>query len=406
MDRDQLTTSKAIQRKTGVTFHLATRFFPNRIRHPTYVMYAFFRIADDVVDDPNPDPPDVQQAELDRIREAALGNRETDEPVLQAFDELRQRYDIPDREIREFIHAMEQDIDWDVEQGVDQDDADLVRAEFADVDEMVAYFRGSAVAVAYMMLAVMNPDDPELAKPHARALGEAFQLTNFLRDVREDVLEYQRVYLPSSTLDAHSVDVNEISQLEFSDRFADAMREELDRAEELYREGVAGIQHLPCDCQFPVLLAAVLYAEHHRRIEARGYDVLSERPSLTTARRLAVAARTLWHWKRSGDPEASFYRASAVSPSREQSVETEMGANVEAAPSTCRISSGVRALTRHLGSLATTVHRNTRGSPRLQSWEESDKARINPRPIAARLPNAGRRIYKKIHQYVKYGWRT
>lgn len=360
MNRDRLTTSKAIQRRTGVTFHLATRFFPARIRHPTYVMYALFRIADDVVDDRDPDPPDVQQAELDRIREAALGNRESDDPVLQAFDEVRRRHDIPDREVVEFIDAMEQDIDWDVDRDIDQDvdldSADPVRAGFADIDEMVAYFRGSAVAVAYMMLAVMDPDGPEAARPHARALGEAFQLTNFLRDVREDVLNYERVYLPNSTLDAHGVDVKEIAQLQFSDRFADVMHEELNRAEDLYREGIAGIQHLPRDCQFPVLLAAVLYAEHHRLIQARGYDVLSERPSLTRVQRLAVAVRTLWHWKRSGDPETSFYRASAVSPRGEQTAETEMGAYVKTAPLTGRVSSGTRALTRHLGTLATTVY--------------------------------------------------
>jgi phytoene synthase len=90
------------------------------------------------------------------------------------------------------------------------------------------------------------------------------------------------------------------------------VRAELERTERLYRRGVAGIEHLPRDCQFPVLLAAVLYAEHHRPIRAREYDVVSGRPSLSTPRKLAVLVRTAYHWWQSGDPETAFYAASAV----------------------------------------------------------------------------------------------
>ena len=107
---DQIASSKAIQRRTGRTFHLATRFLPARVRRATYVLYAFFRIADEVVDDPDPDPPAVQRAELARIREAALGRRETDDPVLDAFSEIRRRHGIPDREVEEFLRAMERDV--------------------------------------------------------------------------------------------------------------------------------------------------------------------------------------------------------------------------------------------------------------------------------------------------------
>ncbi|MFB6155295.1 MAG: phytoene/squalene synthase family protein [Haloferacaceae archaeon] len=296
IDTEQLDQSRDIQRRTGRNFHVATRLFPERVRHATYVLYGFFRVADDVVDDAEAPPPAEQRAELARIRAEALGERSPTDPVLAAFSDLRTQYDIDEREVEEFLAAMERDVET---------------ARYRTFAELERYLRGSAVAVAYMMLDVMGAV-PERARPHARALGEAFQLTNFLRDVREDVLEYGRVYLPEATLTRHGASVADVEALRFSPAFADAMREELRRAEKRYWTGVEGIQCLPADCRFPVLLAAVLYADHHRLIRAQEYDVLSNRPTLSTRRRLSLAARTWWHWRRTDDPVAAFAAASSL----------------------------------------------------------------------------------------------
>ena len=295
--QDSLATSKAIQKRTGRTFYVATRLLPKAIRHATYVLYAFFRIADDVVDDPNPPPAATRRETLRRIRSEALGTRPSDDSILLAFRHLREKYGIPHREVEEFIAAMEADIDasrYDT---------------YADLED---YLRGSSVAVAYMMLAVMEPDDSEAARPHAKALGEAFQLTNFLRDVREDVQQYGRIYLPRATLESHGVSDDEVMALEFSPGFAAAIREELARTERLYRHGVDGIATLPKGCQFPVLLAAVLYADHHRLIRAQGFDVLTSRPTLSLTRRVELLVRTWVHWRLSKDPRATFDAVSAV----------------------------------------------------------------------------------------------
>ncbi|MFB6296052.1 MAG: phytoene/squalene synthase family protein [Halobacteriales archaeon] len=309
---DEIATSKAIQQRTGKTFHVATRLLPGRVREATYVLYAFFRVADEVVDDPEGKPPAEQRRELSRIRAAALGERETDDPVLAAFQSIKEQYDIADREVETFMDAMEMDVTTD---------------RYESYADLEGYLRGSSVAVAYMMLAVMDPEDTERARPHAKALGEAFQLTNFLRDVREDVIDYGRIYLPGSTLERHGVTEEQIESLRFDEDVAAAMREELRRTERLYRTGVEGIRHLPEDCRFAVLLAAVLYAEHHRLIRARGYDVLSERPTLTHRRRLLLAAKTWLQYKRLGDPVATFERVSAV-PAEED--EEEAGARGDA----------------------------------------------------------------------------
>jgi len=291
VEETQIARSKAIQQRTGKTFHVATRLLPKRIREATYVLYAFFRVADEVVDDADGTSPAEQRAELERIRLAALGERETDDAVLAAFAELREAYGIDPADVHTFMDAMESDIDT---------------ARYETYDELEAYMDGSASAVGRMMTAVMEPDEPERALPHATALGEAFQLTNFLRDVREDIIERDRIYLPQTTLERHGVDEAQLKRFEMDASFAAVMQDELARAEGLYEEGVAGIKYLPEDCQLAVLLAAVLYADHHRLIRNQEYDVLSETPQLSMARKLALLARTRWQWVWNNDPEAVF----------------------------------------------------------------------------------------------------
>jgi phytoene synthase len=296
VDEPKFKESKAIHRRTGTTFYVATRLLPKRVRHATYVLYAFFRVADEIVDDPD-GPPDTQRAELERLQRAALGHA-TDNSVLAAFSELRERYGIPDEIVVEFVNAMA---------------TDITKHRYETPEELDAYMGGSAAAVGEMMTAIMQPDDPETARPHARALGEAFQLTNFLRDVREDIKERDRIYLPETTRTEHGVTEKQIKRCEMDENFAALMASELARTEQRYREGVAGIKFLPDDCQFPVLLAAILYADHHRLIRERDHDVLSVTPELDTTRKLSLLVRTRWHWLWNKNPEAVFAKVSSVS---------------------------------------------------------------------------------------------
>ncbi|WP_408957344.1 phytoene/squalene synthase family protein [Natrinema sp. 74] len=297
MKRDHIDASKAIQKRTGKTFYLATRFLPERVRHATHVLYAFFRIADEVVDDADGTSPEEQRARLEALRAQALGERPANGPVLEAFRELRERYGIADEEVDAFVDAMASDIETDRY----ETDADLK-----------SYMRGSAASVGVMMTAIMEPDAEAAAIPHAVKLGEAFQMTNFLRDVREDVVERDRIYIPQETLQDHGVDPEQIERLEYTESFGAVIASELQRTEDLYREGVAGIRYLPADCQLPVLLAAVLYAEHHSVIRAQRYDVLSSEPALSTTRKLRCLVKTRWHWHWNRDPESVFQRVSAV----------------------------------------------------------------------------------------------
>ncbi|MFB6252914.1 MAG: phytoene/squalene synthase family protein [Halobellus sp.] len=297
VEQEQIRRSKAIQRQTGKTFHLATRVLPERVRHATYVLYAFFRLADEVVDAADTAPPPEQRRRLEELRLQALGEENTDDPVLAAFAELVGEYDIAESDVNVFIDAMASDIDTE---------------RYVTYEELEAYMDGSAAAVGRMMTEIMEPEQPDTALPHATALGEAFQLSNFLRDVREDVVERDRIYLPQETLREHSVTEEQVLNFEYDENFRAAMQAELERAESLYRQGVAGIDYLPEDCQFAVLLASVLYADHHREIRRRDCDVLSVTPSLSTPRKLYLLAKTRLFWALERDPVAVFRRVSVV----------------------------------------------------------------------------------------------
>lgn len=297
VDRTQLSASKHIQQRTGKTFHLATRVLPQRVRHPTYVLYAFFRIADEVVDGTEYDDPQAQREAFDRLRAAALGERPAEDPVVAAFAELRATHGIDPVEVTAFLDAMEQDV---------------AQERYPTYGDLEGYMRGSAAAVGAMMMSVMDVDDPETARPHADALAEAFQLTNFLRDVREDIVDHGRIYLPLDTLAAVGATPEDVEALVSIPEIERAVQAELHRTESLYRRGVAGIKYLPEDCRFAVLVAAVLYAEYHRAIRERGYDVLTDPPTVSRPRQLWAVARTAIEWRLSHDPETVFERVSAI----------------------------------------------------------------------------------------------
>jgi phytoene synthase len=294
---EQVARGRQIHRRTGDTFYYATRLLPARVREDVYVLYGFFRVADEVVDGEGFETAAAQRERLESMREAAQGRVPAEDPVVAAFAELRGERNIASAEVDVFVDAMLADVDTD---------------RYATYDDLATYVRGSAAAVGHMLAAVFGTDDREAARPHAAALGEALQLTNFLRDVREDYHDLGRIYLPQSTLAEYGVREADFQGRNTPTRLRDAVRRELHRAEDRYRTGVAGIEYLPADVQFPVLLAATLYAEHHRIIRRADFDVLGTDTSLSTARKLAVVARTYWHWRRVRDPVATFERASAV----------------------------------------------------------------------------------------------
>ena len=165
---------------------------------------------------------------------------------------------------------------------------DLTIDHYDTWDDLCGYMDGSAAVIGEMMLPILEPLDAAAWEP-ARQLGVAFQLTNFLRDVDED-LDRGRVYLPTEDLDRFGADP---WQRALTPEWAELMRFEIDRDRRLYVQADAGIRLLPERSARCIAVARVLYSEILDRIEAAGYDVFASRARVPTSRKVRVAARGL-----------------------------------------------------------------------------------------------------------------
>ena len=273
----------ALTRRYGTTYYWGTRLLPPGQRRDVFTVYALCRLADDIVDEPDTvapadtavpvhGTPAERLAAFRRTFGDALARGDAEQPVMAAIvDSITRRGTDPECFDR-FFAAME---------------ADLTQATWATwADLRDGYMEGSAAVIGEMMLPVLEPLTPE-AKGPARALGNAFQLTNFLRDVAED-LDRGRVYLPQEDLARHGADpwLRRVTP-----QWRAMMAEQLVRNRDLYTEARAGLPMLPDASRRCVGTALTLYSRILDRIEAAGYDVFSGRIRVPGWQKAAVAAR-------------------------------------------------------------------------------------------------------------------
>jgi len=165
---------------------------------------------------------------------------------------------------------------------------DLTVTGYATWDDLLGYMDGSAAVIGEMMLPILEPLTPDALEP-ARDLGNAFQLTNFLRDVAED-LDRGRVYLPREDLDRFGADP---ARRAVDQPWRQAMAFEIDRARALYRSADRGAAMLPPSSARCIRAARTLYSEILDRIEASGYDVFTHRATVPTWRKATLAGRMM-----------------------------------------------------------------------------------------------------------------
>lgn len=246
---------------------------PDRRRH-VHAVYALCRLADDIVDDPpvagGPDTGQRLAAFAGDFR-TALADGGAADPVLAAVVDTVRRTGIDPECFDRFFGAMAMD---------------LHTSRYRTWSDLCGYMEGSAAVIGEMMLPVLQPMRPGAREP-ARALGLAFQLTNFLRDVDED-LDRGRVYLPTEDLDHFGIDITERAA---TPQWRAMMAFQLSRNRALYRQADAGIAMLPGRSARCVGAARVLYARILDRIERAGYDVFAGRVAVPTWQKAATAGR-------------------------------------------------------------------------------------------------------------------
>jgi phytoene synthase len=268
-----------ITRDNGTTYYWGTMLLPPERRRHVYAVYALCRLADDIVDAPAATQGDNVPATAaalaafrDRVGEVLDGGP-TGDPVLAAIGDSFRRCAIPRENVDRFFGAMAHD---------------LTTTTYETWDDLVAYMEGSAAVIGEMMLPVLRPRSPEAFEP-ARALGFAFQLTNFLRDIGED-LDRGRVYVPQE--DLRRFGANPWAR-KVTPAWRELMRFEIARNRELYAQADAGIPMLPPSSARCVATARQLYARILELVERRDYDVFSDRARVASWSKAMTSARIL-----------------------------------------------------------------------------------------------------------------
>jgi phytoene synthase len=265
---------RVLNKRYGTTYYWSTFVLPRVKRHHVWALYAFCRHADDIVDDLGPVSVEVREKALndfgDRFfHDLAAGI--SDDPVLKAVVHTVRAFDIDPDCFQRFLRSMAMDLTIDA---------------YGTWNDLLGYMDGSAAVIGEMMLPILEPTTPEAREP-ARDLGNAFQLTNFLRDVAED-LDRGRVYLPQEDLDRFGADP---SRRRVDTAWRDLMGFEIERARELYRSADRGVALLPPASARCISSARTLYSEILDRIEAADYDVFTTRATVPTIRKASLAAR-------------------------------------------------------------------------------------------------------------------
>jgi phytoene synthase len=284
--RAAYTACRVLNARHGRTYFLATRLLPKARRPAVHALYGFARYADEIVDDLGSDRSDAAKAELlDELGaelDRALRGERTGQPVLAALADTARRYAIEPAHFTDFLASMRMDTHV---------------TDYPTFAELGVYMHGSAAVIGLQMLPVLGTVGPRAeAEPYAAGLGVAFQLTNFLRDVGED-LERNRVYLPADVLAEFGVDRELLQRCRRTGRTHGRVRRALAHlvahTRELYRRAEPGLRLLEPAARPCVRCAFTLYQDILGEIEAVDYDVLHRRVAVPIRRRLAIAGPAL-----------------------------------------------------------------------------------------------------------------
>ncbi len=267
---------RQLNRVHGTTYFWATEVLPRVTRHHVHALYGFCRYADELVDAFDDRSPTERAEALDAFGTRFfhdLARGRSDHPVLRAVVHTARAFDLPADAFERFLRSMTMD---------------LTVTSYERYDDLAVYMDGSAAVIGELLLPMLEPTAPE-AVEHARELGIAFQLTNFLRDVGED-LDRGRVYLPQEDLRRFGADP---AAREVTPAWRDLMRFEIDRTRRSYALADQGIALLPSATAPAIAAARVLYGEILEQIEANDYDVWRSRARVPLRRKLAVAAKMM-----------------------------------------------------------------------------------------------------------------
>jgi phytoene synthase len=279
-----------IARSAAKNFYYGFLLLPHRKRNALSAVYAFMRHADDLSDDPSI-PAEQRRAKLDEwmdaLRRVVAGER-TDDPVLFALADSLKQYNIPLDLLERLVHGTAMDV---AAPGSAKPAAaaSVPQLQYETFDQLYDYCYHVASVVGLVCIRIFGYRDP-LAEKLAEEVGVAFQLTNILRDVKEDA-GLGRVYLPREDFARFGVDLQVLTNGSAPGPLQPLMEFEALRARGYYRAAEELVPLIDDDSRAALWTLVEIYRRLLERIIARNYDVFSERVRLSAAEKLRVMAK-------------------------------------------------------------------------------------------------------------------
>jgi phytoene synthase len=261
----------------GKTYYLATLILPARKRPHVHALYGFARFADEIVDDLASTLTPAEKAQhLRKWGETVLADiksGESEDLIGRALVDTVNKFNIPLSYFEAFMKSMEMD---------------LTVTRYQSYEDLMEYVYGSAVVIGLEMLPILGYSD-DRAIEAASALGTAFQLANFIRDIGEDI-DRGRIYMPLNDLAQFGVSEEMLLRRQMTPEITAAIKFQIERVRDLQKVAEAGIKYLDPISRPCIRAASELYCGIVDEIEANGYDIFTTRATTSQWRRLRVAS--------------------------------------------------------------------------------------------------------------------
>ncbi len=276
--------AKIITKTCAKTFYFASQFLPPKKRQAAYSVYSICRISDDSVDNKD----EISAAERIKSIEAKItqvyNGTQVQDCLLLAFKQTVRRYQVPKQYFEQLIEGMYMD---------------LHKNRYQDFGELYSYCYKVAAVVGLIMLKIFGYQSRK-AEKFAVDLGIAMQLTNILRDIKEDYAR-GRIYLPANEMQRFGVAESDIAGANLNANFIALLKYQIQRAREYYAHSVPGIKLLSERSSRLVVRAMKdLYSGILDVIEKNHYDVFSQRRYINTINKVIIAVRILLKGERAG----------------------------------------------------------------------------------------------------------
>jgi len=268
---------RAVTREHAKTFYFASRFLPKDKRNAAYAIYAICRITDDTVDNDAIPSRSVNLRSIEEKIESVYRDTQLSDSSLLAFKETVNKYNIPRRYFDELIQGMYMDLN---------------KSRYENFDELYTYCYRVAGVVGSIMLKIFGSHHQE-AERYAIDLGIAMQLTNILRDIKED-FKRGRIYLPKDEMERFNMSENHISEEKVDESFIALLKCQIGRARDYYNSSAKGIKMInSMMSRFVVCIMKDIYAGILTSIENNGYDIFSHRAHVDTGKKLCGALKVV-----------------------------------------------------------------------------------------------------------------